>query len=295
MRPLSAATVAPLLEARTLHMKSDNKLTDRDYLKYEQYHDSHNLRTRISLHEKYSANPTRWHTWVFDQFDLPSTATVLEVGCGPGSLWVQNLDRIPDGWQLTLSDLSPGMVREARYNLRNVGNIAYLSFDIQRPPLLPSAFDAIIANHMLYHLPDLDQALAAIENLLKPGGVLYAATNGRTHLQELASFVSQARGDLAPQTDNVFQRNVKNFTIQTGGRQLSTHFPEIELRTYPDHLVVDDAEAIIHYVDSSSLFGLTAAGLARLKGLLQDEIRLHGAITIRKEAGLFIARKSGSF
>ncbi len=37
----------------------------------------------------------------------------------------------------------------------------------------------VLANHMLYHVPDLDRALAEIRRVLKPTGVLIAATNSR--------------------------------------------------------------------------------------------------------------------
>ncbi|MFN2222515.1 MAG: class I SAM-dependent methyltransferase [Candidatus Promineifilaceae bacterium] len=272
-------------------MNNDIRFTDRDHLKNEQYRDGGNLRSRISLHEQYSANPTPWHTWVFDQFDLPPSAAILEVGCGPGLLWLENLARVPEGWRMILSDLSPGMVHEARHNLRDAANIAYLCFDIGRAPLRPTAFNAVIANHMLYHVPDVGRALATIHGLLKPGGVLYAATNGRTHLQELAGFVSQARGETTPEADNLFQRSARNFTLQSGAQQLLAHFAAVELRAYPDSLEIDDVEAIIRYVQSSALFGLSAANLDRLRALLQEEIRAHGAVTITKESGLFIARK----
>lgn len=273
-------------------MANDGKLTDRNYLKNEQYRDGRNLRSRISLHEQYSTSPTRWHAWVFNQFDLPPTATILEVGCGPGLLWFENLARVPEGWRVTLSDLSPGMVAEARHTLRDAGNFAYFSFDISRPPLSPASFDAVIANHMLYHAPDVGRALAAIHGLLKPGGILYATTNGRTHLQEMASFVDQAREDSEPKGGNSFQRSMASFTLQSGSEQLLDHFAAVELRAYPDSLEIDDVEAIIRYVASSAVFGLPAAGLARLRQLLQEEISSNGTIVVTKESGLFIARKN---
>jgi len=51
--------------------------------------------------------------WVFDQFNLAAKSRILEVGCGPGLLWLQNVARIPEGWDITLSDFSPGMLDEA--------------------------------------------------------------------------------------------------------------------------------------------------------------------------------------
>jgi SAM-dependent methyltransferase len=275
-------------------MASDSRSTDGDYLKNQQYRDGRNLRARVSLHEKYSTNPTPWQAWVFDHFDLPPSAAILEIGCGPGLLWSANVARIPPGWKVLLSDLSPGMVSEARQGLSHLPYVSYLSSHAQYPPFRQATFDAVIANHMLYHVPDVERALAAIHRLLKPGGVLIATTNGPAHLQELAAFANQVRGEAASETGNIFQRSIKSFTLQSGGRQLSAHFADVEVHAYPDSLEVDDAEAIMHYIESSTLFGLTSAGLVRLRKLLDDEMAFHGVVSITKESGLFIARKSGN-
>src|SRR5206468_935801 len=123
---------------------------------------------------------------VFAQLALPSTARILEIGCGPGRLWVENAARIPPGWALTLSDFSPGMAQEARRNLQTVAQPArYLVCDAQALPFAAGHFDAVIANHMLYHVPDRARAFAAIRRVLRPGGTFYAATNGPAHLREL--------------------------------------------------------------------------------------------------------------
>ena len=43
---------------------------------------------------------------------------VLEIGCGDGTLWKENKDKLPENIEITLSDTSEGMLRDAR---RNVG------------------------------------------------------------------------------------------------------------------------------------------------------------------------------
>ncbi len=71
----------------------------------------------LTFHVLFSANKYGWHQWVFDQFDLSPKSHVLELGCGPGRLWFDNLRRIPEGWEITLSDFSSGMLQEAQQNL----------------------------------------------------------------------------------------------------------------------------------------------------------------------------------
>lgn len=112
--------------------------------------------------------------------DLPKQANVLELGTGSGALWVDLAGKIPAGWTVSLSDLSPGMLDAARRNLVVTGrNYIFEQIDAQSIPYADETFDIILANHMLYHIPDRKKALAEIRRVLKTGGALLAATNGK--------------------------------------------------------------------------------------------------------------------
>jgi hypothetical protein len=75
-----------------------SKLSDQEFLLTDQYKNASNLDARIQLHRLFSINKYGWMRWVFDQFDLPPACRILDLGCGPADLWVQNLERIPAGW-----------------------------------------------------------------------------------------------------------------------------------------------------------------------------------------------------
>src|SRR3954462_6193009 len=112
-----------------------SKMSDRQYLREEQYKDSSNLDARIQLHTRFSTNPYNLFLWIFDHFELPEHARILEVGCGPGHLWRSNLHRVPVGWEITLSDFSTGMVQEARESLSHCGHPFMFSvLDVQQLP-----------------------------------------------------------------------------------------------------------------------------------------------------------------
>ena len=84
-----------------------SKFTDQEYLKNDQYRDASNLEARVELHRRFGTNPDGWYPWIFDVLEtLPATARVLELGCGPGYMWKECIDRIPDNWNIILSDLS---------------------------------------------------------------------------------------------------------------------------------------------------------------------------------------------
>ena len=157
----------------------------------EQYADDANLRARIELHDRFSTSPFSYPRWVFDGYDFGAEADVLEVGCGNGLMWRENLDRIPDGWRLTFTDLSPGMVATVRDALGDRAECAVA--DAQELPFDDASFDAVIANHMLFHVPDRPRALAEIVRVLRSGGGFRATTIGLDHLRRLRELVPPGR------------------------------------------------------------------------------------------------------
>jgi hypothetical protein len=91
-------------------------LSDPDFVA-GQYRDTPNLEARIVLHRRFSTGEKPLPRWIFEQSDLPPDVRILKLGCGPGPLWSENEERIPDGWTATLTGASPGMVGEAREGL----------------------------------------------------------------------------------------------------------------------------------------------------------------------------------
>src|SRR4030067_1371427 len=91
-------------------------IRDSRYLELVEYKDASLLKARIYLHQRFSTNTYGWFKWVMDQVEPTSGMKILEIGCGPGTLWVENVARIPADCSVTLSDYSPGMGFEARGN-----------------------------------------------------------------------------------------------------------------------------------------------------------------------------------
>lgn len=255
-----------------------------------QYSTSANLDARIRLHAGFSTNHYGWLPWVFDQLlALPPTATLLEIGCGTGQLWTANGARIPAGWTLILSDQSPGMLDTAAAALKPLPRpLLFEQIDAQQIPYADGYFDAVIANHMLYHVPDLPKAISEIHRVLKPGGHLFAGTNGKAHMVGL--------GELAGRFDPAL--NIKsflaidNFQLENGGDKLAQFFPHIECRLYEDALVVDQPTPLVDYILSMAPHArFTEQRTALHEFVVQALAAQGGAIRIEKATGLFIATK----
>jgi SAM-dependent methyltransferase len=140
------------------------EIENQKYLREEQYEDASNLKARLALHEKFGIGARPWHLWVFDHLlGLPAECRILELGCGPGTLWAINGGRIPKGWDITLTDFSAGMLEEAKTKLAEVDHsFELVQVDAQDISFEDDTFDAVVANHMLYHVPDRPKAFSEI-------------------------------------------------------------------------------------------------------------------------------------
>jgi len=264
--------------------------TDPAYLCGEQYRDDSQLSARIALHRRFCINPYPWFRWVFDQLLAAAPqARVLEVGCGPAWLWQENADRIPAGWEVILSDFSPGMTAKARSNLAPAGHPCHFcQIDAQAIPFPAAVFDVVIANHMLYHLPDRAQALAEMRRVLKPGGVLFAALSGDAHMAELDELLHQVTPHLGHPRN---ERELSGITLETAAAEFVPWFTAVSVRSYtPNGLAVTEIEPVIAYIRSMHAASrASATDLERLRQHIAAEIAAHGAMHITRSTGLVIA------
>jgi SAM-dependent methyltransferase len=253
--------------------------SDKTTLVEAQYKTPSNFNARVDLHRRFAVNPYGWHKWVFDCFALPAEATLLELGCGPGWLWLSNRERVPSGWDITLTDFSEGMLDTARQHLK-YRPFTFQQADAQALPFADASFDAVIANHMLYHVPDKPRAFSEIRRVLKPGGRLYASTIGRDNMLELRELIRRF-GIVS------LMAGTLDFNLENGAEQLGAFFSKVELRLYEDELRVTEAEPAVAYAASTSK--PTEQQTAELTGAINREIEAHGYFRISKPSGIFIA------
>lgn len=259
-------------------------MTDPNYLRDDQYRTDANLDARIQVHKRFSVNPGRWTEWVFARLDLRPGERVLEIGCGPGGLWQENTAAIPPGLRVCLADLSRGMVSKAR--AATDAGLSYCVADAQDLPFDAGSFDCVIANHMLYHLPDLARGLGEIRRVLRSGGRLCAATNGLGHMAELHDLVRNVLPEFSPQDVSALR-----FGLETGTTLLQAYFEQVEMEAYPDALWVTEAVPLVAYVRSM----WHTAGLPlveeKLEELIRARIEQDGGVRIQKSSGMFRARR----
>jgi ubiquinone/menaquinone biosynthesis C-methylase UbiE len=162
----------------------------------------------------------------------------------------------------------------------------FKEIDAQSIPFEDETFDAVLANHMLYHVPDRPKAIAEIKRVLKPGGHLIATTVGENHMKEMRNWLRQVH------ISKVWESFANPFTLENGLEQLKPYFSQIVLSHYEDNLLVTEVEPIMAYLRSSIRAAeLSEDELINLQHDLEKELKENSGIFISKDSGLSEAIK----
>ena len=161
--------------------------TDRLHLKQVAYGDADRLEARRAIYRylKVTSVDLGPHPFraegivgVASTFIDPEPRRVaVDVGCGNG----QYVELLGAESELVVAvDLSIGMLRSI-----SPDRSSFAVSDAQRLPFADASVDLVLANHMLYHVPSIEQAVAELRRVLRPDGSLIATTNGSGHLDRL--------------------------------------------------------------------------------------------------------------
>lgn len=252
-----------------------------------QYQNAANITARIRLHSLYSTNPLGWFVWLYQQASIQDGMKILEIGCGNGALWQQNLSVLPPHVQIVLSDISAGMIHDVQNRFRNDARFSCMVFDASQIPFDDNTFDLVIANHMLFYCDDLERVLQECARVLKPTGHLEASTYSSRHMKEITELVQSFSPQIVLSKDKLYEK----FGLDHGEELLSPYFRDIERRKYQDSIVLHEAEPLIAYILSCH-GNQNQLLLDRYKEFHDYVVKMTaGGFTIIKDAGVFLAVK----
>ena len=270
-------------------------LTNMEKSFKSQYQNATNISARIRLHRDYSINKQGWFPWVFEQYELDSinnTANsnlkVLEIGCGNGALWVENMDKIPTKIQITLSDISEGMLRDAKRNLPAADKrFQFQAFDCQQIPYPDQSFDLVVANHVLFYCEDIASACKEIVRVLTPGGRFICSTYGINHMKEISDLVQKFDNRIVLSAEKLYEQ----FGLENGEEILKPYFNQIECKKYIDAIELDRPEPLIEYILScnGNQNQMLLDHYNEFRGFVEKNMT--DGFNITKDAGLFICQK----
>ncbi|MEX2204907.1 MAG: methyltransferase domain-containing protein [Myxococcota bacterium] len=266
------------------------KLADPAYVA-EQYRDSGRFDARVHIYTLYDTSPEPWLRWLFERIALREGERVLELGCGTANVWRENAARVPAGVALVLTDLSPGMLTEARARLSGLPLAPELrEADAQALPFAEQSFDLVIANHLFYHVPDRARALGEARRVLRRGGRLVVGTNHWTHLLELRELLARFALEgllLAPLRDR------SEFDLETAAEEIAAVLEVVGVERRRSALEIRAVEPLVAYVRSmADSARVPDSALEPLARHVSRQIELMGSLHIGIAAGVVQARKS---
>ena len=270
-------------------------LTNMENTLKTQYENSSNISARINLHSLYSTNKKGWFPWIFEQCSIKNVMKILELGCGNGSVWLENYKKLQSAGysdiSITLNDISEGMLRDTKRELDDVfgadNSFKLEAFDCSEIPYDDDTFDLIIANHVLFYCEDINHVLFEIRRVLKNGATFICSTYGSSHMQEITGLVRKFNSSIILSADKLYDI----FGLDNGAAMLSPYFSTVNRKIYEDELIVDKAEPLIEYI-------LSCHGnqnqylLDRYKDFrTYVEKRTKNGFHITKYSGIFICHK----
>lgn len=210
-----------------------------------QYLNASNISSRIYLHNRYSQNSQGWFPWVFEQCNIDKGMRILEIGCGDGTFWVLNKEKLPIQCKVLVSDFSAGMLRDARRNIESEDErFDYRIINGEAIPFTENSYERVIANHVLFYCQDVSAACSEISRVLHSGGLFICSTYGADHMREISELVREFDDRIVLSANRLYEK----FGKANGKGILASYFSKIEWKAYSDELIVTEPEPLISYI-----------------------------------------------
>jgi len=252
-----------------------------------QYATDVNLRARQRLWREQQP-PFDIVSWVLEAAGLRprTTARVLDVGCGNDAYLSEMRARRIDA---VGCDLSRGMLDAAAPHPR------LANADVTALPFSASAFDVVLAPHMLYHVTDRQAAASEMRRVLRSSGRCVVVTNGPDHMRSYRELVESVVRIATPGWE-MRTPSTHAFSLDNGEAQLRTAFQQVTSVRPRDvaPVVLTDASIVADYV--ASVGDLYQPQTTRawdeivedVRTSVQREIDKSGAFVVRGECGAFV-------
>lgn len=131
--------------------------------------------------QKFIVRDVRYKSLLIQQANIQPGQSVLDLGCGTGTLAIMAKQAQPSA-EVTGLDADPDMLKVARY--KSSERKAYVKFDVGFTNKLPypdASFERVLSSLMIHHLKTPDKVATAKEvfRVLKPGGELHIIDFGK--------------------------------------------------------------------------------------------------------------------
>ena len=275
-----------------MSIKVERNITDADQLARGAYGDRSHLDKRRALYEF-----TAPHFNVGDEvMKYIGGARVLDVGCGGGDFVLKAAPLFPQTI-FTGIDISSAMFQKAQEDVAEKGlPVSFSTGDAQQLPFPDQSFDRVVAMHMLYHVPDIDRAVAEMARVVKPDALVLLTTNSlrsKPNLRQLRIVATEGMGKAE------YPDAITRFNLENAPDFLKRHFKHVLITSFESVIRVTTPDPILDYFDSMREFWQPrpedtewAQVLDDVRRYVESKIAKDGAFEERNIFGIIISSHS---
>ena len=224
----------------------------------------------------------RWAQAVIDDLHLTGDETVLDAGCGSGSVTFDLLERLPRG-RIYAVDSSPDMIAKITQAIegRGITNVVPIRADLTDFEL-PEQVDVVFSNAVLHWIPDDDALFGCLLRATKPGGRLRAQCGGGANIVRLMT-ATQAVEERQPYAEYLGVAEFRKYrtTEEATAAMEHTGWTEVRAKLFDSPVRFDDTDDAALYLRTIILQRHVAA-LPRegqqtfLEAVIDETIRRYG-------------------
>jgi ubiquinone/menaquinone biosynthesis C-methylase UbiE len=254
-----------------------------------QYQNDSNLALRQSYLSQNSKSdaPTYFQT-LFNNLPTTGIENVLEIGCGNGRLWSDNLQAIPSSWKVTLLDFSQGMIDKCHEALGDL--VTYCCSTFEEAELGNTPFQLILCYYVLYHVKDLSIALSKVNSLLDAHGEFHVITVGGAVDETLQRVVIDNLSDDAQKDFAAVRACARTFCVENAVELLNVHFDIVSGASSKSTTELYDSEQILLPLRSYSET-LKSADFSKARKTLDDYLLEHQVWKDTRETIYIVCKK----
>ena len=183
----------------------------------------------------------RLESWALGLVPTEASATILDAGCGWGRFtWPLIEEFGVDSTGITCTDSSLGMLETAAAEAKQRRHRPkFVAADIQALPFPSGRFTGAMANHVLYHLPDIPDGVRELARVVDEDGWLLATTNSDDVSVPVLEFHYSALDKLGI----AYETEARSpFSMENGGKILGEGFTDVDQIYFEDEVRYATAE-----------------------------------------------------